>query len=316
MGENENEEMLGKSDMDTGIKEKDLTAYVKQMLQVLGRPDRLYKDQVFRMLLKNRVVALEVYNAINDSHYKDPEELQITTLENAVYLGMKNDVSFLIDSRLVLYEHQSTYNPNMPLRDLLYVACLFSALICEKNIYGSKLIHLPSPQFVVFYNGIEELPERSVMRLSDAYECVEDKEDIALELKVEIININYGKNQSLMEKSPTLAQYAIFVDTVRKYERHYERTEALELAIDECIREGILEDFLRKNRAEVLMLCLFEYDQEKHMKDTYEEGVEDGERRMACLSEKLAEQNRIDDLVRATKDAEYREKLYLEMQIN
>ena len=312
---------------DTGITEKDLSGFVKQMLQVLGRPDRLYKDQIFRMLLKNRKIALEVYNAINDSHYENPEELQITTLENAVYLGMKNDVSFLIDSRLVLYEHQSTYNPNMPLRDLFYVACLFSALVYEKNIYGSKMIHLPSPQFVVFYNGIEELPERSIMRLSDAYERVEDKEDIALELKVQVININYGKNQSLMEKSPTLTQYAIFVDTVRKYEKAYERTEALELAIDECISKGVLADFLRKNKAEVLMLCLFEYDQEKHLKDTYEDGVEDGmeigevrgEKRgmdiLSQLTQKLLSDNRLEDLSRSTQDVVYRKQLLKEYHL-
>ena len=312
-----------KSDTEHGITEKNLSGFVKQMLQVLGRPDRLYKDQVFRMLLKNRKIALEVYNAINDSHYDNPDALQITTLENAVYLGMKNDVSFLIDSRLVLYEHQSTYNPNMPLRDLFYVACLFSALVYEKNIYGSKMIHLPSPQFVVFYNGIEELPERSIMRLSDAYEGVEDADDIALELKVQVININYGKNASLMEKSPTLAQYAIFVDTVRTYEKEYERTEALEKAIDECISRGVLADFLRKNKAEVLMLCLFEYDQEKHMKDTYEDGFEDGEktgekRGKHCikqLTQQLLADNRMDELQRSLMDEAYCEQLLKEYHL-
>ena len=200
------------------------------------------------------------------------------------------------------------------------MACIFSALVYDKNIYGSKKIHLPSPQFVVFYNGIEDLPERSVMRLSDAYEHVEDPEDIALDLKVQVININYGKNQSLMEKSPTLAQYAIFVDTVRKYEKDYEHMEAVELAISECIEKGVLADFLKKNKAEVLRMCLFEYDQEKHLRDTYEEGVEDGEKigekRMARLSAKLAEQNRMEDLIRATSDTSYREALYLELQID
>ena len=323
----------------TGITEQDLETYVKRLLQLLGRPDRAFKDHMIRKLLNDPVVALEVYNAINNTDYDDPNDLQITTLENAIYIGMKNDVSFIIDGRLALYEHQSTYNPNMPLRDLFYVACIFSALVYDKSIYGSKKIHLPSPQFVVFYNGIEDLPERSVMRLSDAYEHVEDPEDIALDLKVQIININYGKNQSLMEKSPTLAQYAIFVDTVRKYEKDYEHMEAVELAISECIEKGVLADFLRKNKAEVLRMCLFEYDQEKHLRmereDAYEDGFEDGEvrgieigeaqgekrgieigeKRMACLLEKLAEQNRMEDIMQATKDATYREKLYQELQI-
>ena len=314
-----------------GITEQELENHVKRLLQLLGRPDRAFKDHMIRMLLKDPAVALEVYNAINNTDYDDPNDLQITTLENAVYISMKNDVSFIIDGRLALYEHQSTYNPNMPLRDLFYIACIFSALVYDKNIYGSKKIHLPSPQFVVFYNGIEDLPERFIMRLSDAYEHVGDADDISLELKVEVININYGKNASLMEKSPTLAQYAIFVDMVRKYEKDHERTDAVELAIDECIEKGVLADFLRKNRAEVLMLCLFEYDQEKHLRDTYEEGVEDGEKRgmelgvtqgieigenrLNHLTQRLLADDRIDDLSRSTKDREYRQKLLQEYQL-
>ena len=122
----------------SGITEQDLETYVKRLLQLLGRPDRAFKDHMIRMLLKDPVVALEVYNAINGTNYDNPDDLQITTLENAIYIGMKNDVSFIIDGRLALYEHQSSYNPNMPLRDLFYVACIFSALVYDKNIYGSK----------------------------------------------------------------------------------------------------------------------------------------------------------------------------------
>ena len=307
----------------TGITEQDLETYVKRLLQLLGRPDRAFKDHMIRMLLKDPVVALEVYNAINNTDYDNPNDLQITTLENAIYIGMKNDVSFIIDGRLALYEHQSTYNPNMPLRDLFYVACIFSALVYDKNIYGSKKIHLPSPQFVVFYNGIEDLPEKSVMRLSDAYEHVDDPEDVALELKVQVININYGKNASLMEKSPTLAQYAIFVDTVRKYEKDYEHMEAVELAISECIEKGVLADFLRKNKAEVVRMCLFEYDQEKHLRmereDAYEDGFEDGEQRgmriLNQLTQFLLNDNRMEDLSRSTRDADYREQLLKEYNL-
>ena len=256
-GEVKTGESVGSS-RATGITDQDLETYVKRLLQLLGRPDRAFKDHMIRMLLKDPVVAL----------------------------------------------------------------------VYDKNIYGSKKIHLPSPQFVVFYNGIEDLPERSVMRLSDAYEYVDDPEDIALDLKVQVININYGKNVSLMEKSPTLAQYAIFVDTARKYEKDYEHMEAVELAISECIEKGILADFLRKNKAEVLRMCLFEYDQEKHLRmereDAYEDGEKrgieigtaQGEKRMASLTEKLVEQNRTEDLMRAVKDVAFREKLYLDLQIN
>ena len=125
----------------------------KKMAQVFGYPNREYKDRVFRMLLKEPKVALEVYNAMNGTSYDNPDELIITTLENAVYLGMKNGVSFILGTQLVLYEHQSTPNPNMPLRNLAYVACVYMAYVFGDNLYGRKLIKIPEPRFVVFYNG-------------------------------------------------------------------------------------------------------------------------------------------------------------------
>ena len=140
----------------------------KKMAQVFGYPNREYKDRVFRMLLKEPKVALEVYNAMNGTLYDNPDELIITTLENAVYLGMKNDVSFILGTQLVLYEHQSTPNPNMPLRNLAYVACVYMAYVFGDNLYGRKLIKIPEPRFVVFYNGTDKMPEQSVLRLFDA----------------------------------------------------------------------------------------------------------------------------------------------------
>ena len=187
----------------------------KKMAQVFGYPNREYKDRVFRMLLKEPKVALEVYNAMNGTSYDNPDELIITTLENAVYLGMKNDVSFILGTQLVLYEHQSTPNPNMPLRNLAYVACVYMAYVFGDNLYGRKLIKIPEPRFVVFYNGTDKMPEQSVLRLSDAYE--RKSEELDLELRIRFININPGYNEEIVEKSPTLYQYVKFVDTVRKY---------------------------------------------------------------------------------------------------
>ena len=138
----------------------------KKMAQVFGYPNREYKDRVFRMLLKDPRVALEVYNAMNGTSYDNPDELIITTLENAVYLGMKNDVSFILGTQLVLYEHQSTPNPNMPLRNLAYVACVYMAYVFGDNLYGRKLIKIPEPRFVVFYNGRDKMPEQSVFSVS------------------------------------------------------------------------------------------------------------------------------------------------------
>ena len=224
--------------------------------------------------LKDRHIALEVYNAMNGTNYTDPEELIITTLENAVYMGMKNDVSFIIDSQLVLYEHQSSVNPNMPLRDLFYVACVYSALIMNENLYGEKLIQIPEPKFVVFYNGQKMMPERQELRLSDAYERKSEKK--SMELIIEVVNINPGNNQELMEKSPTLHQYMQFVECIRTYQKDFPFKIAVEKAINECIQKGILEAFLKKNKAEVLRMSIFEYDQEKHIQQERDASREEG----------------------------------------
>ena len=315
MEQKQTKESAWKAPTENGITEENLVSYVKNMIHVLGQPNHTYKDHVFRMLLKDKAVALEIYNAMNDTSYADPDLIQITTLENAVYLGVKNDVSFIIDSRLVLYEHQSTPNPNMPLRDLFYVACIFSSIICDKKLYGSSLISLPSPKFVVFYNGKKDLPERSILRLSDAYAHIDSVDDIALELKVEVININAGNNTSLMDKSPTLMQYATFVDIVRRYEKDYAFAEAMELAIHECINKNILSDFLIQNRAEVMRMCLFEYDQEEHLRVTYQEGEDRGMALANQLTQCLLKDNRIDDLSRSTTDAPFRQQLLQEYHL-
>ena len=158
-------------------------------------PNHKYKDRVFRMLFNNKRELMDLYNAINNTNYDNPEELQITTLENAIYLSMKNDMSFLIDSRLQLYEHQSTWNPNMPFRDLLYVTNTYNKLIPRRDVYGSKKISLPPPTFLMFYNGKEKRPERYVMKLSDLYQP--KPKEVNLDLTVLVLNINKGYNENI-----------------------------------------------------------------------------------------------------------------------
>ena len=252
-----------------GITTEYIQEVMKDILKILGEPSREYKDRVFRMLLNDPAVALEVYNAMNDSEYDDPNDLKITTLENATYMGMRNDVSFVIASQLLLYEHQSTVNKNMPLRNLIYVTCVYAVLVKDDNLYGRKMIELPEPKFVVFYNGTENLPDVSEQRLSDAYQIHTGEPD--LELKITVLNINEGHNQELAAKSPTLHQYMIFVDTIRKYQEYMDFDAAMELAVNECIKNGILADFLKRNKAEVLRMSIFEYDQEEHLRMEREE---------------------------------------------
>ena len=283
---------------------------------------RNYKDSVFRMLFKNKENLLSLYNSLNKTAYTDVDELEITTLENAVYMNYKNDVSFVFDFELMLYEHQSTVNPNMPLRDLLYVTSILQKRISSENLYGSKRVMIPSPRFVVFYNGVDSQPERQILKLSDAYEKKQGQPE--LELTVTVYNINRGFNDEIMDACRTLREYAMYVEQVRAYAKQLPLGEAVEKAVDYCIKAGILSEFLRKNRAEVIMLSIFEYDEEAHHKLLYEEGVEDGmereraqgELRLARvnkLNSILIDMGRIDDLKRATADKAYQEQLMNEL---
>ena len=240
--------------------------------------NRLYKSRIFAMLYSDKKELLDLYNAISGKHYEDPELLEINTLENAIYMSMHNDVSFLIDFRLSLYEHQSTYSPNLPLRYLFYIADLYSGITKDENLYGTRCVQIPAPQFVIFYNGSEKLPDRTVLKLSDAYSVKEDSP--ALELIAIMLNINSGHNEVLKNTCKSLKDYSEYTRRVREYAEVRPLEVAVEQAIMECIEEGILSEFLRKNRAEAKLVSIYEYDQEKHMRQereaSWEEGMEKG----------------------------------------
>mgnify|MGYP004541305615 CR=1 FL=1 len=239
-----------------------------------------YKDTIFRMLYREKENLLSLYNAMNDRNYTNPDDLQVVTLENALYMGMKNDLAFIIDMNLYLYEHQSTYNPNIPLRNLFYIAEEYQKLVVQKSLYSSTIQKIPAPRFVVFYNGTKKVEDCSEFRLSSAYENSMDDPD--LELRVTMLNVNEGHNRELMEHCQTLKEYAQYVARVRKYTSMPELSleEAVERAVNECIREGILADFLLKNKSEVVSVSIYEYDKEleekKLRKAEYEAGRKEG----------------------------------------
>ena len=196
---------------------------------------------------------------------------------------MKNDVSFILDNQMVLLEHQSTYNPNMPLRGLLYFARLYEGMInISKNIYYPKLIKIPTPQYIVLYNGTDrKINGKKVLKLSEAFE----KQDTTngYEWTATMIDINYGKNQDLLLKCKKLGEYSYFVDCVRKYSAKMNFPKAIDEAVKECIEKGILADFLKKHIAEVRTVLLTEYDEEKDLKiiaEGYKElWLEEGEKK-------------------------------------
>ena len=228
------------------------------------------------MLYRNKVRLLSLFNAVNGTHYDNPDDLTITTLEGVLYLGMKNDVSCIIDMMMQLYEHQSTVNPNMPLRNLFYVSDLLQKYIYEEglDIYSRKQIKIPTPKFVVFYNGDEEQPERKEIRLSKAFSA--NTGETNMELVVLQININKGQNEELKAACKTLQEYAEFTERAREHRKEMELEDAIRTTIDECIRDGILKDFLLKNKAEVYHMCLYEFDVELHERVLREEEREEG----------------------------------------
>lgn len=240
--------------------------------------NRKYKDTVFRKLFSDRKNLLSLYNAINGTAYMDASQLEIVTLDNAIYMGMKNDLAFIINTNLFLYEHQSTYNPNMPLRDLFYISGEYQKLVDLKSLYTSTRLRIPTPNFIVFYNGTEKNEDRWVEYLSESYENMSGEPN--LELKVIILNINVGHNKKLMEECQTLREYAQYVAKVRRYSEEMELNTAVECAVSESIQEGILKEFLQKNRAEVIAMSIFEYNEEeekrKLRKAEYEAGMAEG----------------------------------------
>ncbi len=285
---------------------------------------RNYKDTVFRMIFRKKENLLSLYNALNGTAYAETDYLEITTLENAVYMNYKNDISFVFDFELLLYEHQSTCNPNMPLRDLLYVTSVLQNRIKDENLYSKTLIRIPAPRFVVFYNGTDFQPEQQILYLSDSFEKKLDEP--SLELSVTVYNINLGHNSELLDTCRLLKEYAQYVAQVRANTEKMPLSEAVEKAVNDCIKNGILSEFLSKNRAEAIAVSIFEYDEEKHMKSErkewreigYQEGLEAGLAEgmktggdtLAKLLQTLIDAGKTEDVKRALSDNAYREQLY------
>ena len=268
--------------------------------------NREYKSDVISMKLQIPEYALDVYNAMNDSVYTDPDMIQIMRLENGISLSVRNDASFFISNYLNLYEHQSTYSPNAPLRFLIYLTNLLKKTIRKRDLYGRKRVQIATPHFAVFYNGTEKRPEKEVLKLSDAFINRTDTPEI--ELTVTVYNINPDNNTQLLEKSEVLRGYMIFVNRVRENLEHQKKIaqnapeydeaayeEELEVAINEaidyCVKHHIMEEFFRENRNEVTKSMVLDYTWERREELIRAEEYEDGRREGIQLGEEKAIQN-------------------------
>ena len=276
------------------------------------------KDRLSRYLFgKDKEALLELYNALNGTAYKDPSQLEIVTIESAVYAVMKNDLAYILSGTLGMYEHQSTYSQNLPVRFLIYLAQEYQTVIekAERSLYGIGLISLPTPQCIVFYNGVKEMPEEQTLKLSDAFENKTVKADV--ELTVRMLNINYGHNKRLMEKCRVLEEYSKLTAVMREHmlvEKDLQT--ALNRAVDQCIEEGILREFLLRNRAEVLGMLLEEFDAEKYERtiraEGWEEGKEEGKVTINRLGILMDEAGRSDDFIKSLSDRKFQKRLLIE----
>ncbi len=239
--------------------------------------NRQYKSDVFSMLMEDKTYALQVYNALNDSDYDDPEMVEYVNLENAISLSIRNDAAFIVGTDISIYEHQSSYNPNMPLRSLVYYVTILKDLIENRYLHSSQVVQIPTPHFAVFYNGEGNRPEKEIMKLSTSYE--KPMEEPELELICTVYNINPGRE--LLQRCSVLGEYTQLVEVVRKNEKAG-ISNPIENAIAYCIDNHILEKFLRERGTEVLNIMAIDMTHERQielLKKEAEERIEEANRR-------------------------------------
>ncbi|MCI5829099.1 MAG: hypothetical protein SPJ89_11885 [Treponema sp.] len=244
------------------------------------QPNVIYKDRLFKAIFgkeEHKDWLLSLYNALNNSDYKNPDDLELTTIENIIYITMKNDLSFLIDSQMNLYEQQSIWNPNMPLRGLLYFAQLYQLHISKqkRDIYSSTLLKIPTPQFIVIYNGSRQTADIEKLRLSDAFEV--PKSDGEFEWTATLVNINKGHNEKLLAKCKPLNDYATYIERIKaNIKQGLNKEEAVNEAMDFAIKNNMLNGFFQNQKLEVLNMSLTEFDQEEYDRNRFEEGKLEG----------------------------------------
>ena len=287
-----------------------------------------HKDRLFKFIFgryENREWTLSLYNAVNKSSYTDSDAIQITTIEDVLYLSMKNDLSFILADTMNFYEHQSTFNPNMPMRMLIYAGMAYSKYVethkKEISLYSSSQQTFPTPKLICFYNGVAKQPDSRVLELKSAFR---EGAESDIDVRVTMLNINKGRNAELLDSCRPLAEYSQFVGDVRNYEQEsHDIDSAVVKAVDNLPEDSPIKEYLLANIAEVKEMCITEYDEEAERKflknegreEGLAEGLKQGAERIGSLMVKLKSLGRVDDAFRAASDAGYRESLYKEFNL-
>jgi len=234
----------------------------------MSKLNREYKNSVFKDLFSDEAAVLKLYNALTNSHFTLDDGLNFTTLENALFMDRLNDISFTIGDKLVvLIEHQSSVNENMPLRALMYIGRVYEKIIDSRAIYRSMLFTIPTPEFYVLYNGEKDYPDEVTLRLSDAFRNTGTPgvgQIPALDLAVSVVNINKGRNEDILERCEVLRDYAAFIGEVRAHQQAgLTLQDSITSAIDICIGKGILAEYLKSNSSEVRNMIFTEFNLEE-----------------------------------------------------
>ena len=247
--------------------------------------NRNYKDSVFVDLFSTDERAkerfLSLYNALHNTQLSDIALLENIKLDQVMYMSFTNDVSYLVQNKIiVLAEHQSTINPNMPLRCLEYVSRLYEKLFESREKYSRKHLKIPTPEFYVFYNGREPYFSNTTLKLSDAF--IEETSKPNLELIVHVVNINQNTDHQLLATCKPMREYSLFVQTVRKWQE-IDPVHGFQNAVEECIANNILREYLERKTREVINMLVAEYNYETDIAvqraESYEQGMQQGMQR-------------------------------------
>ena len=238
--------------------------------------NRKIRDTVFCRYIGTAPHLLELANALKGTQYTDTSKVNINTLEGSFYSNLKNDISFILDNMIVvLIEHQTTINPNMPLRFLSYVDEIYrmQTQSQQRKIYGKKLIKLPAPEFYVFYDGEDSSFDHEILRLSDAFLAPSDQ----LELTVNVYNLANNKSTKIKSLCEPLHDYSIFSNKYKQFKNEgLSIDEAIKAAIDYCLENNIMSEYLKNNEREVIDMFGFEWNEQEERKALLETGEERG----------------------------------------
>ena len=278
--------------------------------------NREVKSSAFTAFFSDPENAAKLYAALDDQKAVSAEDIIFQTLNGVLFMARKNDMAFTVNNKvLVISEHQSTLNANMPLRDAIYYGRTMEKLIEPRALYRTGQIPIPTPEFFVFYNGTDNFPAEKILKLSDAY--LEKTDSPMLELKVRIININLPVNHPILERCRPLYEYSFFIQKIRDYiDSGKSRDEAIIQAMKDCEQEGIMAEFLREHGTEAVNMLFTEFNVEDALEVRFGEGQQQGQEAMLKLVNAMIADGRSEEIARLQQDLEFRKEMFTLYHIN